>query len=47
MIIVYMLKFESKDPLLARVWHRDRAPPFQALHTWSQLFMVTLMDQSC
>jgi hypothetical protein len=29
MIIVYILKLESKDLLLGRVWHSDRVYPFQ------------------
>jgi hypothetical protein len=29
MIIVEMLKLESKNPLVAWVWHRDRAYPLK------------------
>jgi hypothetical protein len=29
MIIVYILKLESKDLLIARVWHNNRAYPFK------------------
>jgi hypothetical protein len=46
-MIVYMLKLESKDPLLARIWHRDRVVFPIALHAMSQLFMTTLMGKSC
>jgi hypothetical protein len=41
-----MLPLESKDLLLVRVWHRDRAHRM-ALHDRSWLFMTTLMGQSC
>jgi hypothetical protein len=40
-----MLKLESKDILLVRVWHRDKAHP-EALHASSQLFMATLTGKS-
>jgi hypothetical protein len=34
MIIVYMLKLESKGLLLARVLHSDRAYPFKPRILW-------------
>jgi hypothetical protein len=41
-----MLKLESKDSLLAQVWHSIELI-HEALHARSWLFMTTLMDQSC